>query len=610
MLKDENTRNTVIAIALSLAVLLGWQYFVVAPRVEQDMARQAATQPVAVPSAPSTSGAAVSSSPVATPAPIAAAPAAPVISSVQDRAAALASTARVQIDTPRLQGSINLKNGRLDDLSFKDYHEKVEKTSPRIVLLSPSGTPAPFYAEFGVVGTQGSTLQLPNASTLWTQKGSGALTPQTPVTLTYDNGQGLVFEREYSVDSHYMFTLTERVRNNTAATVAVYPYALVSRHGTPKTEGFYVLHEGLIGVLGEAGLKEVTYADLEKKGNIEQKATKGWLGITDKYWAAAVIPDQTTSFAGHLNYHAPSAGGMKTYQADYLQDLVQIAANETVVLTHRVFAGAKEADLIKGYAAELSIDRFDLMIDWGWFYFITKPMFSLLKLMHAIFGNFGVAILLVTVVVKLIFYPLANKSYESMSKMKKVQPEMVRLREVYAEDKVKQQQEMMELYRREKINPLSGCLPVIIQIPVFFALYKVLFVSIEMRHAPFFGWIKDLAAADPSNMFNLFGLLPFDPTQIPLFGPFLHLGVWPLLMGVSMWVQMKMNPEPTDPTQKIMFAWMPLIFTFMLASFPAGLVIYWTWNNLLSVAQQYFIMNRLGVKVELWDNLKSTFRRG
>jgi YidC/Oxa1 family membrane protein insertase len=361
-------------------------------------------------------------------------------------------------------------------------------------------------------------------------------------------------------------------------------------------------------VFGDQGLKEVTYKDIEEKKKVEFKdAKKSWLGITDKYWAATLLPDTNANLQASFKYGA--AGTLKTYQTDYLMDAQTLQPGGSASAATRLFAGAKEVAIVDTYDRDLKLNRFELLIDWGWFYFITKPMFLAMDWIFHLVGNFGVAILVVTLIIKIVFLPLANKSYASMAKMKAVQPQLEAIRQRFGDDKMKQQQAMMELYKKEQINPLAGCLPIAVQIPVFFALYKVLFVTIEMRHAPFFGWIKDLSAPDPTNMFNLFGLLPFDPTLIPAIGAFLHIGIWPLIMGVTMWVQMKLNPPPPDPTQKMIFDWMPVLFTFMLATFSAGLVIYWAWNNTLSVLQQAYIMNRHGAKIELWDNLKDTFLR-
>ncbi|NBN64632.1 membrane protein insertase YidC [Pannonibacter tanglangensis] len=590
-----DNRNTIIAIVLSLIIVLGWQYFVVGPQLEQQRIemeqQQAAAQQAADAQAPVPGAAAGSASiPGST---------AGAASGVLTRDAALASSARVTIDTPRLSGSISLTGGRVDDIRLKDYHETVDRSSPTIVLFSPKGSQNAYYADYGWVSEPGATVALPGPDTVWTASGT-ALSPQTPVTLTWDNGAGLVFTRTFAIDENYMFTVTQGVTNTSAAAVSLYPYGLIARRGTPKTQNFYILHEGLIGVVGEKGLTEVDYSEAQEEKQIKPgQSDKGWLGITDKYWAATLAPVAGSTFEPSFSYNAAT----DIYQADFLGTVVTVQPGASGDAASYLFAGAKETKLIDSYEATLKIEGFELLIDWGWFYFLTKPMFFVIDWLFHLVGNFGVAILLVTVLVKLIFFPLANKSYVSMSKMKLVQPQMMDIREKYKDDKAKQQQALMELYKTEKINPLAGCLPVLIQIPVFFALYKVLFVTIEMRHAPFFGWIHDLSAPDPTTIFNLFGLIPWDPPT------FLMLGVWPLIMGVTMFVQMKMNPAPTDPAQQIIFNWMPVLFTFMLASFPAGLVIYWAWNNSLSIAQQYVIMRRQGVKVELWDNLSTTFKR-
>jgi YidC/Oxa1 family membrane protein insertase len=610
-------KNTILAIALSAAVLIGWQYFVGMPQMEKQkqeaQQRQQQTQaptpgtPGTAPtpgttSAPGTPGAPAQPTTTAPQAP----GQAPAPGQQATRQAALAASPRVAIDTPTISGSIALKGGRIDDISLVKYRETVNPKSDPIVLLAPSGSPHPFYAEFGWVPAAGVTVKLPGPDTVWTQEGRGSLGINRPVTLAYDNGEGLEFRRTIKVDQNYLFTIEDTVANKGPAPVSLYPYALISRHGKPEVLGYYILHEGLVGVMGEQGLQEIGYGDIESKKTISFKVTNAWMGITDKYWAATLLPDVKANL--QARFSAGDLGGnRKSYQTDYLLDQVTVAPGATGASMARLFAGAKETALIDAYDKDLGLNRFELLIDWGWFYFITKPLFWLIDWLFRWLGNFGLAILAVTVIIKIAFFPLANKSYASMAKMKTVQPEMMAIRERYAEDKVKQQQALMELYKKEKINPLAGCLPILVQIPVFFALYKVLFVTIEMRHAPFFWWIKDLAAPDPTNLFNLFGLLPFDPTLLPAFGAFLHLGIWPIIMGITMWFQMKLNPAPPDPTQKMIFDWMPLIFTFMLATFPAGLVIYWAWNNSLSVAQQAFIMNRHGAKVELWDNIKELF---
>jgi YidC/Oxa1 family membrane protein insertase len=442
---------------------------------------------------------------------------------------------------------------------------------------------------------------------VWKQDGAGSLSVGHPVTLTYDNGQGLEFRRTIAVDDKYLFTIQDNVANKGTNPVSLYPYALISRHGTPQTLGYYILHEGLIGKFGDKSSEEITYKTIDDKKLMNFNATNAWLGITDKYWAAALLPKPDAHVIA--NFRADTLGTLKTYQTDYLLDARTVAPGATASAEARLFAGAKEVRVVNGYEDKLGLNHFDLLIDWGWFYFITKPLFFVIDYLYHLVGNFGVAILLVTVMIKLAFFPLANKSYASMAKMKAVQPQMTALRENYKDDKAKQQQMLMELYKKEKINPLAGCLPILLTIPVFIALYKVLFVTIEMRHAPFFGWIHDLSAPDPTNLFNLFGLIPFDPTTVPMVGHFLHIGLWGVIMGITMWAQMKLNPAPPDPTQAMIFNWMPLIFTFMLASFPAGLVIYWAWNNSLSVAQQSFIMRKHGAKIELIDNIKALFAK-
>ncbi len=609
-------KNTILAVVLSLLVIVGWQYFVGYPQMERQKQEAQVKQQQAQ-----------STQPPVNPAPNATQPAAPEVpgtpktgaassqAQAASREAVLASSARIAIETERLGGSVDLKGGRIDDLTLTQYRETTDRNSPPIVLFSPSGAPDAFYAEFGWVPAAGSNAAMPGPDTVWKQQGSGTLRVGHPITLSYDNGQGLVFTRTIAVDEHYLFTVKDDVANNSGGAVTLFPYALISRHGTPQVQGYYILHEGLIGVMGDQGLQEETYKKIAEKKSVTWDVTNAWLGITDKYWAATLLPD--TDAKVRARFSAGEAGGLTTYQTDYLLQPQTIAAGATGTANTRLFAGTKEVSVIGidfplgpgGYNQALHLNHFDLLIDWGWFYFITKPMFLALDFFFHLVGNFGIGILIVTVLVKALFFPLANKSYASMAKMKAVQPQMAMIKERYADDRVKQQQAMMELYKKEQINPVAGCVPIALQIPVFFSLYKVLFITIEMRHAPFYGWIHDLSAADPTNIFNLFGLLPFDPSGLPLLGGYLALGAWPAIMGVTMWVQMKLNPAPPDPTQQMIFSWMPLIFTFMLAKFPAGLVIYWAWNNTLSVIQQSAIMHRNGAKIELWNNLKSTFIR-
>jgi YidC/Oxa1 family membrane protein insertase len=579
---DDHNRNFILAIVLSMAVLFAWQYFFlpqsdVQKQAEQPQVEQGPPKPQPEGVTPGTT-----------------APQSPGGLDGLTREAALDASPRVAIETPSLKGSIALKGARIDDLTLKDYRVTVEPNSPNVVLLSPAGGPQAYYAEHGFVSAGGNDSALPTGDTLWTAATQGPLTEDSPVTLTYDNGDGLVFTRTISVDDKYMFTIADKVANNGSEAVTLYPYALVSRHELPHIEGFFILHEGLIGVLNDS-LQEISYSSAMEDPPTTFRSESGWLGITDKYWATVVIPEQGKAF--DAKFLGNQTGDRERFQTDYLMGALTISPGGTADVQGRVFAGAKEVNTIDSYAELYAIPKFDLLIDWGWFYFLTKPLFFALDYFYRLVGNFGVSILIVTVLIKLVFFPLANKSYVAMSKMKKLAPEMQRIKERYADDRVRQQQAMMEMYKKEKVNPASGCLPILIQIPIFFALYKVLFVTIEMRHAPFFGWIQDLSAPDPTSIFNLFGLIPWEP---PLF---LMIGIWPIIMGVTMWVQMKLNPAPPDPIQAKIFTWMPVFFTFLLASFPAGLVIYWAWNNFLSILQQAAIMKRQGVEIPLLENL-------
>jgi YidC/Oxa1 family membrane protein insertase len=504
-----------------------------------------------------------------------------------NRDAALSKTARIKINTERLRGSISLRGGRIDDLILNEYREELDQESPNIVLLRPTQGENPYYAEFGWLG---AGVKVPDANTLWRANGA-TLTIKTPVTLSWDNGEGLTFEQTFSLDDAYMFQVSQRILNQTGSPVTLTPYGLVSRTSTPDILGFYILHEGLIGVLNET-LKEIDYDDLRDDGPQEFTTDGGWLGITDKYWLVALIPDQDESIKAR--FIAGKRGAIDLYQTDYIARPRLIPAGGSVTVSNRLFAGAKEVKILDRYEEDLKVPLFDKAVDFGWFYFLTKPIFYALDWLNTQLGNFGLAILALTVGIKLLFFPLANKSYVSMSKMKLLQPKLVELKERFGEDRQRLNQEMMALYKKEGANPAAGCLPIIVQIPVFFSLYKVLFVNIEMRHAPFYGWIHDLSAPDPLGLLTAFGLFAWDVPQVL---DIVNIGIWPLFMGITMFLQQKLNPAPTDPIQAKVFMFMPIMFTFLLAQFPAGLVIYWAWNNVLSISQQYVIMRRAGVRV-------------
>ena len=493
---------------------------------------------------------------------------------------------RINIINDELQGSISLLGARIDDLVLKKYRKTLDPESDQIRFLKKIDEREPFFIQFG--WSSPNKNKVPNGNTVW--KGSkSSLDPNNPVTLSWNNGEGLKFSQIISIDDNYMIKVIQKVKNETNNSVNLYPYGLIRRSGEPKTTDFFVLHEGPLGVF-DGSLKEHSYSDLKETGqkgmSIKTEENGGWIGITDKYWMAALIPDQNTNSNFTFRYVNNSA----SYQTDFLGELSKIPANGEIEIVSRVFSGAKKLNLLDKYEEDLKIKNFDLAIDFGWFYFLTKPFFYALSWANNILGNFGLAILAITVVVKIIFFPLANKSYKSMARMRVLTPQLQQLRERFGNDRQKMNMEMMALYKREKVNPAAGCLPILVQIPVFFALYKVLFVSIEMRQAPFFGWIKDLSALDPTSIFNLFGLLPYSTDFLP---DFLNLGIWPLLMGATMVLQQRLNPKPPDPVQAQIFAWMPVVFTFLLATFPAGLVIYWTWNNLLSIAQQWIITRKI-----------------
>lgn len=600
----EQNRNYIVAIALSVLVLIAWQFFYLGPQMERERAAREALQ--AEQSAQQTPQPGVGTagdlpqpSTAATTSDLPGAGSAAGAAGIS-RDASLDQQRRIPIETPSLAGSLNLTGARFDDLRLKNYHLTVDPTSPTIELLSPASMQEGYFAEFGYAGNELSGA-VPGPDTVWSVEGDPTLAPGSPVLLNWSNDKGLTFQRTISVDENYMFEIIDSVTNNSDAAISVSPYGRITRLYRPETTNFFILHEGMIGFFGEEGLEPIKYNKIEEERTISPpKGSQGWLGITDKYWATALIPSQTQPFQARFSYFDD---GRPRYQTDFLSDPLTVAVGQTQSVEKHLFAGAKRVPIIDDYEDTYQIERFDLMIDWGWFYFITKPLFYVLDYFYRLVGNFGISILITTVLLKLLFFPLANKSYVSIANMKKVQPKMEEIKAKHGDDRQAMQKAMMELYKKEKINPVAGCWPVLLQIPVFFALYKVLFVTIEMRHAPFFGWIRDLSAPDPTSIFNLFGLLPFDPPAL------LMIGIWPLIMGLTMFLQMRMNPTPPDPTQAMIFNWMPVIFTFMLATFPAGLVIYWAWNNALSILQQAVIMKRQGVKIELWDNLIGIVRK-
>jgi YidC/Oxa1 family membrane protein insertase len=585
-------RNLIIAIVVSVAIMFGWQFLFEKPKLEKQAAQQTAQQHAAKTPTPSQSAPGIAAPEPPKPGagsaqPPAAPTTAPPATTAADRAAVLRQSPRIVVSSPRLHGSIRTAGALFDDLTLADYHITTDRKSPEIVLLTPPGTSEPYFTQFGWVAADSAT-KVPNENTVWTAS-PGTLAPGKPVMLSWSNGQGLIFKRTIAVDENYMFTVTQQVQNTGAKPVTLYPFGLVSRMGGARDKSYYLLYEGPVGVLGHT-LKEIGYDDL-KKGPVKEATTGGWLGFTDKYWLVALVPDQKA--AVQTTFRHVALGKEDKYQADYLGTAQTIAPGGTASVTDRLFAGAKEVHTLAAYREKLGIELFDYAIDFGWFWFFTKPIFYVLDFFAHVLGNFGLAILLLTVLIKGAFFPLANKSYAAMSRLKKLQPKITQLRERYKDDKAKMNEAMMRLYKEEKANPMAGCLPIAIQIPVFFSLYKVLYVTIEMRHAPFYGWIRDLSAPDPTNVLTLFGLISWVPPHI--LDP-LAIGIWPIIMGITMFLQQKLNPAPADPTQAKVMMFLPVIFTFMLAHFPAGLVIYWAWNNTLSISQQWLIMRRMGVK--------------
>jgi len=594
-MEDQN-KNLLLATVLSFVVILVW--FVLFPPPEA---------PPVDPNAP----AAVTQ----TEAPAAALTPEGTATATAEAAEPLPEAPRLTVDTPELVGSISLLGGRIDDLSLKGYKETLAPDSPIVRLLSPVGEAHPYYAVFGWGPGAGLTADdVPGAKTEWRVAQGGTLSPGAPVTLTWTNTKGMTFTREISVDDKFMFSVTDTVQNASGTAVSLFPYGIVARHGQPTgLQNFFVLHEGMVsrtdGTLTELGYDDIIdFPVIAREGaqaEVVDAGADGWIGFTDKYWMTTLIPEQGVPFTAVTKY----VPGADIYQTETRKPVTELAAGGTVTSTTRLFAGAKEWATIRAYERDQNIPGFIDSIDWGWFFFLTKPIFAVLHWLNAMIGNMGLAIIGLTFFLKFLVLPLAYKSYVSMAKMKELQPELEALKERAGEDKQKLQKEMMQLYKDKKVNPAAGCLPILIQIPIFFALYKVIFVTIELRHAPFFGWLTDLSAPDPSSIFNLFGALPWDAPEPNSLLALIFIGILPILLGISMWMQQKLNPAPTDPIQQQVFAWMPWIFMFMLGGFASGLVVYWITNNLITFAQQYIIMRSHGHKPDIFGNIKSGMKK-
>lgn len=569
--REDNT-NFILTLIISMAVLIGWNYFFDATPIKPDPKTEAADiTPNAANNVASVAQEQTNADMFT--------PKADLSTSIS-RDDLIKKSPRVALKTDKLSGTIRLIGARIDDVTLNRYAAGLSGDE-RVRIFNPQFSRSAYYADFGWLSVDRSQA-VPNENARWAAS-SETLTQKSPLVLTWANDTGVRFTRKISIDDKYLFTITDTIHNTTNAPAQFQQYALVRRHGTPDVSNYMAVHEGVIGYL-DGKLQEVKYSDISDKGRMEYRTKSGWFGFTDKYWLTSLIADpkadQPVTFR-----HSQNNSDVR-YQVDTLGGVLTVAPGASVTTTTHLFVGPKELALLDGYEEQLKIDHFDLAVDFGWFYFITKPIFHLLSFLRDILGSFAAAILALTVLLKLVFLPLANKSYRSMGKMKELQPKIEALKAQYGKDTAGLNQAMMELYKREKVNPMGGCLPMIIQIPFFFAMYKVLFISIEMRHAPFWGWIQDLSAPDPTNVFTLFGLIPWDPPS------FMMIGAWPLIMGLTMLLQQRMNPAPTDPVQEKMFMIMPVMFTYMLAQFPAGLVIYWAWNNVLTMIQQWYIMNQ------------------
>jgi len=556
-------KNVLMAIVLSTVVLIGWATFFEAPIIEQEVPEKQITknQDDSSPSVTDEDK---------------------EIKNEITRDDVINNTKRVSIENENIKGSISLKGAIIDDIIFKNYKEKLGGQE-NVTFLNPRNASKEYFIETGWASSGSENIKLPVLDTIWKIKGNNRLTPNNPITLEWDNGDNLIFTKKIELDDKFLFKITQNIKNKSNKSYQFYPYAQITKKGKPDGMQIYILHEGFLGVFGDE-LTEEDYDDVEKE-KFTINSSKGWLGITDKYWLTAIVPEKGKEFKAEF------VSKNEKYRANYIIKEASILNPDSSISNKiNTFVAAKEVAVIDGYAEKLNIEKFDLAIDWGWFYFFTKPLFFIIDYFFKLTGNFGLAIVIITALVRLIFFPLANYSFKSMAKMKMLQPEMLRLKELHKGDKAKLQQEMMALYKREKVNPISGCLPVVIQIPFFFAIYKMLYVTLEMRHQPFFGWIKDLSERDPTSVFNLFGLIPWDPPT------FLMIGAWPILMGISMWVQQKLNPTPPDPIQAKIFMFFPIFLTIILAPFPSGLVVYWTVNNILTIAQQWVIMRGTKVK--------------
>ena len=556
-----DSKNVLMAIVLSTLVLVFWATFFEPPPVERQIAEDQVTKSEELSS--------------------------PSIEKVElskkiARDDTIDSVARVKIENNNIKGSISLQGAIIDDIIFKNYKESLE-SDQKVIFLNPKSSDEGYYIETGWASNSNEKLKLPLDNTIWKVKGNKVLTPNKPIVLEWDNNEGLIFTKKIELDDKYLFKISQGIKNTSNKSYEFFPYAQITRNYKPDVIPIYILHEGFIGMFDDE-LKEEDYKDVEDEKFIIN-SSKGWLGITDKYWLTAIVPEKGKKFKSEFL----SIDGK--YKANFIiKEPTVLSSNASITNEINAFVMAKEVAVIDGYAEKLGIENFDLTIDWGWFYFITKPLFFVIEYFFKLTGNFGVAIIILTALVRIVFFPLANYSFRSMAKMKILQPEMIRLKELHKDDKTKLQQEMMALYKREKVNPVSGCLPVLIQIPFFFAVYKMLYVTIEMRQQPFFGWIQDLSARDPTSIFNLFGLIPWDPPT------FLMIGVWPILMGLTMFLQQKLNPTPPDPMQAKIFMFLPIFLTVILAPFPSGLVVYWTISNVLTMAQQWVIIRGTKVK--------------